>query len=695
MSALKYYDTTTGTWKYFAQGVKGDKGDTGATGATGATGPANVLSVDQVTSGATASATITGTTPSQKLNLVLPKGDTGQGYTQKGAFSTSASYVPYDVVYSKGSTWSCKAATGPSNQTPDSNGTKWQYFALGLTPLGIYEIDTEYFLNQVVSNNGSTWICLIDGTINITPTVGTLNWGLLAEKGATGAQGPQGPAGLSGANAKFEAFLANVNGPVKAFPTAVTPSGYTLSTTAISSVTVTAASGNGTTITYTANNSFVVGQLISISGLGIASGSSLNLSNVTVASVIGAGPTYTGFTVTKNTVGTSSGTGIAFLQAASPNQTVVYAYDSSKFTFRGLTPTVIQNSNNTSYYRNNANMNPSDPTPALIFNQFWVEFDYYGENFDIRYNNNQASYAGYGQIWIWVDGVPTTEAALITTGGYVSSSYNTDRVLNVNFGTGATKQRRIRILFGGLDFGGIGIKNVTETIFPVNQQLLKVAFIDGSWFAGTNGGTTSTAVNLANQLAVQYGEMLNVDYYNLSIQSTGYVRGGNVDPILQTVTSAGNGDNWCSPARLDLITTIQPDLVVLLGTTNDDTFTGSSYRLGDHATYVYNGIASRAPNAKIIVFARQSNTNYSSALATNASVVYTAAKAHPSVIDAVNIYDEGWITGSMTTGSSSGTPGNGQVFIYTDDHPNAAGNKYYAIRMFDRTYDIIKKYSRS
>ena len=106
--------------------------------------------------------------------------------------------------------------------------------------------------------------------------------------------------------------------------------------------------------------------------------------------------------------------------------------------------------------------------------------------------------------------------------------------------------------------------------------------------------------------------MLNVDYYNLSIQSTGYVKGGNLDPILQTITSAGSGDNWCSDARLDPITAIQPDLVVLLGTTNDDTFTGGSYQLGAHATYVYDGITSRAPNAKIIVFTRQSNTNTSS-----------------------------------------------------------------------------------
>ena len=54
------------------QGTTGATGATGAAGATGATGPANVLSIGTVTNGVTASASITGTTPSQVLNLVLP-----------------------------------------------------------------------------------------------------------------------------------------------------------------------------------------------------------------------------------------------------------------------------------------------------------------------------------------------------------------------------------------------------------------------------------------------------------------------------------------------------------------------------------------------------------------------------------------------------------------------------------------------
>jgi hypothetical protein len=59
----------------------------GDTGSVGATGPANALSIGTVTSGTAASAAITGSAPSQTLSLVLPKGDRGDtGAT--GTFGT-------------------------------------------------------------------------------------------------------------------------------------------------------------------------------------------------------------------------------------------------------------------------------------------------------------------------------------------------------------------------------------------------------------------------------------------------------------------------------------------------------------------------------------------------------------------------------------------------------------------------------
>jgi hypothetical protein len=75
-------------------------------------------------------------------------------------------------------------------------------------------------------------------------------------------------------------------------------------------VTVTAASGNGTTVTYTAAqsgyNALIVGDTVTITGLGISSGSSLNLASQVIVT-----SSATQFTVTNSTVGVSSGTGTA------------------------------------------------------------------------------------------------------------------------------------------------------------------------------------------------------------------------------------------------------------------------------------------------------------------------------------------------------------------------------------------------
>jgi hypothetical protein len=75
----------------------------------------------------------------------------------------------------------------------------------------------------------------------------------------------------------------------------------------IATATVTAASGNGTSVQYTAANTFVSGQTVTVTGLGISTGSSLNLTGT----VISTGLTTTTFYITNTTVGVSSGTGLA------------------------------------------------------------------------------------------------------------------------------------------------------------------------------------------------------------------------------------------------------------------------------------------------------------------------------------------------------------------------------------------------
>ena len=69
---------------------------------------------------------------------------------------------------------------------------------------------------------------------------------------------------------------------------------------------VSAAVGNGTTITYTCTNSFSAGNVVTVYGFGVTSGSSLNVTRATIASA-----TSTQFTVTSSLVGTASGSGHA------------------------------------------------------------------------------------------------------------------------------------------------------------------------------------------------------------------------------------------------------------------------------------------------------------------------------------------------------------------------------------------------
>jgi len=130
-----------------AQGVKGDKGDTGATGAPG---PANSLAIGTVTTGAAgsnASATITGTSPSQTLNMTIPRGNTG--------------------------------ATGPA-------GLVWR---------GAWASATAYAVNDAVTYNGSSYRRTVAGTTVTTPNNDATNWELIAAQGTAGSTGSTGPAG--------------------------------------------------------------------------------------------------------------------------------------------------------------------------------------------------------------------------------------------------------------------------------------------------------------------------------------------------------------------------------------------------------------------------------------------------------------------------------------------------------------------
>lgn len=173
---------------------KGDKGDTGNTGSTGATGPSNTLSIGSVSSGAVASATITGSSPSQTLNLVLPKGDKGDtGST--GAVGPTGPIGPVGPTGPVGSTGATGAVgpAGPANVLSVGTVTGGDSAEATITGTAPSQI-----LNLVLpkGEKGDTGATGATGAMGPTGPVGPA--GPKGDKGDTGDTGPVGPAGVSG-----------------------------------------------------------------------------------------------------------------------------------------------------------------------------------------------------------------------------------------------------------------------------------------------------------------------------------------------------------------------------------------------------------------------------------------------------------------------------------------------------------------
>jgi hypothetical protein len=206
---------------------QGPTGETGNTGETGAPGPANSLSIGTVESGADATASITGTSPSQTLNLVLPKGDTGpQGTIQstKGDYSADTAYAEGDVVLNQGSSWvALVAGTGHAPPTlPSTANTYWQLIAQKGTdgsgdvtgPSSAANANIAVFDGtdgKTIKDGGSAISALMQA--DFSNATGTLSDARLPSRLATTVQTGSGAAGIADYNS------AIINGWYLAAPT--------------------------------------------------------------------------------------------------------------------------------------------------------------------------------------------------------------------------------------------------------------------------------------------------------------------------------------------------------------------------------------------------------------------------------------------------------------------------------------------
>jgi len=128
-------------------------------------------------------------------NLLVEVGQNGQngiaGLNWKGAYNGSTAYAVNDAVSYQGSSYICILT---STGNVPTNGTYWDLIAEigqgGLIWLGTYNNLTPYVPNDAVSYNGSSFVCIADTTGNL-PTNGTY-WDLLVEAGTNGSNGING-----------------------------------------------------------------------------------------------------------------------------------------------------------------------------------------------------------------------------------------------------------------------------------------------------------------------------------------------------------------------------------------------------------------------------------------------------------------------------------------------------------------------
>lgn len=158
------------------------------------------------------------------------------GVNQRGNYSAGTAYAIRDIVQYGGSTWIAKVATtGNAPPTlPTTENTQWLLFARsgtqGVVDRGTYSGATAYEANDIVLNNGSTWIALQPTTGNAPPTLPTESnayWRLLARRGIDGS----GTGDVVGPASSPDGVIALFDGTTgKLLKVGTTPAGLPVST---------------------------------------------------------------------------------------------------------------------------------------------------------------------------------------------------------------------------------------------------------------------------------------------------------------------------------------------------------------------------------------------------------------------------------------------------------------------------------
>jgi hypothetical protein len=225
-------------------GPRGETGPSGPTGfgATGATGPATSLTIGQVSSGGTPSATLTGPPGSQVLSLVLARGATGSpgtpgvtgpiaglaiGNVTDGG-SAGASIYPdgvggylLDVTLPRGPTGAASSVTGPTGSVGATGSsvtgpTGAASTVLGPTgPAGVGSTGPTGAASTVAGPTGPAGVGSTGPTgaaSTVAGPTGATGPAGVGSTGPTGARGVTGPAGSGGGSFSWSSIPSGATG---------------------------------------------------------------------------------------------------------------------------------------------------------------------------------------------------------------------------------------------------------------------------------------------------------------------------------------------------------------------------------------------------------------------------------------------------------------------------------------------------
>jgi hypothetical protein len=102
----------------------------------------------------------------------------------KGAWTSATAYIKDDIVRVNGNSYVCI-----TNHTSSANlagwystdFANWNLYVPGVNPTGSYSSGTTYYLNDIVTYNGSTWISLTNSNTGNTPTTTPSAWSMLVQ----------------------------------------------------------------------------------------------------------------------------------------------------------------------------------------------------------------------------------------------------------------------------------------------------------------------------------------------------------------------------------------------------------------------------------------------------------------------------------------------------------------------------------